>query len=168
MRNLFLSSKRGVAAQTTLEKDFDTQRTMLRALVEMQQSIDRSLARIEFQPDGIILDANQNFLSAIEYSIEEIRGKHHRIFVEPTYAVSEEYQRFWKRLANGESFSGQFKRVAKKQPNSLDRCNLLSCLRPKWEGPESGQIRAGYHRIQSQRTTHGWSERSCEPTVCCD
>ncbi|HTH94246.1 MAG TPA: PAS domain-containing methyl-accepting chemotaxis protein [Rhodocyclaceae bacterium] len=75
------------------------------------RAIDRSMAVIEFNMDGIILTANENFLSAVGYRLDEIQGKHHRIFCEPEYAATPEYQAFWERLNRGEFVSGQFKRV---------------------------------------------------------
>jgi methyl-accepting chemotaxis protein len=55
------------------------------------EAISRSMAMIEFTPDGIVLDANENFCSAMGYSVEEVRGKHHRIFCEEAFYRSEEY-----------------------------------------------------------------------------
>jgi len=76
-------------------------------------AVSRSMAMIEFDPSGVILDANENFCSAVGYSVEEIRGKHHRIFCEGDYAKSEEYQRFWRELERGEPNSGTFQRLNK-------------------------------------------------------
>lgn len=72
-----------------------------------------SQAIIEFTPDGEILTANPNFLGAIGYSLEEVKGKHHRMFVDPAEAEKPEYAAFWKRLAQGTFDSGQYKRFAK-------------------------------------------------------
>jgi methyl-accepting chemotaxis protein len=77
------------------------------------EAIDRSQAIIEFALDGTILAANPNFLATVGYTIEEIRGKHHRIFVDPGYAQSAEYLDFWRRLAAGEFQTGEFHRVGK-------------------------------------------------------
>lgn len=76
-------------------------------------AIDKSQAVIEFHPDGTIITANQNFQEGLEYSLEEIQGQHHQIFVDKEYAKSEEYKSFWSKLANGEFYSGQFKRFTK-------------------------------------------------------
>ena len=76
-------------------------------------AIRRSQAVIEFDLDGTILDANDNFLSAMGYSLEEVRGKHHGMFVEPKFKASAEYRRFWADLKEGEFKSGEFKRIAK-------------------------------------------------------
>lgn len=76
-------------------------------------AIDSSNAVISFRPDGTILDANENFLSATEYAKEEIVGQHHRIFVHDDYGASADYAAFWDRLAAGESRSGEVRRRSK-------------------------------------------------------
>lgn len=77
------------------------------------KSIDRSMAVIEFTVEGIILKANSNFLQTVGYSLEQIVGKHHRMFCDQDYTKTEEYEFFWKRLKSGEYFSGQFQRVSR-------------------------------------------------------
>ena len=76
-------------------------------------SISRSQAVIEFTLDGEILDANDNFLNAMGYRLEEIRNRHHRMFVEQDHAASQAYQDFWASLKRGEFQAGEYKRVAK-------------------------------------------------------
>ena len=76
-------------------------------------ALDRSHAVIEFALNGTILAANPNFLRVVGYSLEEIRGKHHRMFVDASYAASAEYREFWAHLARGEFCSGQYRRVGK-------------------------------------------------------
>ena len=76
-------------------------------------ALDLSYAIIEFTPDGTILTANRNFLAATGYNLEEIKGKHHRLFVEPDYGNSVEYRRFWEKLGRGEFAASQFKRIRK-------------------------------------------------------
>ncbi len=76
-------------------------------------AIHKSQAVISFDLDGTIIDANQNFLGAIGYSLEEIVGKHHRMFVEPAYAKSREYQAFWESFGRGEYQAAEYKRIAK-------------------------------------------------------
>jgi methyl-accepting chemotaxis protein len=75
------------------------------------QAISRAQAVIEFDLSGIILDANQNFLELMGYTIEEVRGLHHRTFVEPSAAAGAEYQSFWERLGRGEFHAGEYKRI---------------------------------------------------------
>jgi methyl-accepting chemotaxis protein len=76
-------------------------------------ALSRAQAVIEFTPDGKILTANKNFLDTLGYRLEELVGKHHRMFCEKDYAQSADYARFWPRLAAGEFFSDEFKRLAK-------------------------------------------------------
>jgi PAS domain S-box-containing protein len=77
------------------------------------KAIGRSLAVIEFGLDGTIQDANKNFLKTTGYTIEEIRGQHHRMFTDTVERESPAYERFWKQLSQGEYQSGQFRRVGK-------------------------------------------------------
>ena len=76
-------------------------------------ALDRAMAVIEFDLNGQVLDANENFLAVMGYSLTELKGKHHRMFCEPTQVNSPEYADFWRRLNNGEFFTGQFKRIGK-------------------------------------------------------
>ena len=77
------------------------------------KALDRALARIEFDLEGRILDANDNFLATLGYSLKEIQGQQHRLFCEPALVNSSEYADFWRRLNAGEFFRGQFKRLGK-------------------------------------------------------
>ena len=76
-------------------------------------AIGKSLAMIEFAPDGTILTANDAFLAALGYTLEEIRGKKHSMFVDPATRASAAYARFWEELRNGQHQSAEFKRVTK-------------------------------------------------------
>jgi methyl-accepting chemotaxis protein len=76
-------------------------------------AVGRSQAVIEFNLDGTIITANQNFLGAVGYTLAEIEGKHHGMFVEPAYRESAEYKAFWEKLRRGEHESAEFKRLAK-------------------------------------------------------
>jgi methyl-accepting chemotaxis protein len=76
-------------------------------------ALDKSQAIIEFKPDGTIITANANFLNAMGYTLEEIKGKHHSMFVEPGYRDSAEYRDFWARLGRGEYQAAQYKRIGK-------------------------------------------------------
>jgi methyl-accepting chemotaxis protein len=82
----------------------------LRGIVD---AINRSQASIEFTLDGLILDANANFLTTVGYALEEIRGKHHSMFVDPVYRSSAEYRLFWDKLGRGEYDAGQYQRIGK-------------------------------------------------------
>lgn len=76
-------------------------------------AIGRAQAVIEFAMDGTVLTVNDNFLAAMEYSLGEIKGKHHSMFVEPSVRESSDYREFWARLNRGEYFPGEFKRIGK-------------------------------------------------------
>lgn len=76
-------------------------------------ALDRSMARVEFDPDGNITDANENFLTLLGYRRDEILGKPHRQLCDGAYAQSEDYRRFWERLRRGEHFSGRCKRITR-------------------------------------------------------
>lgn len=76
-------------------------------------AINRAQAVIEFNLEGIIQNANDNFLQTLGYTLEEITGKHHRIFCDKEFYHSPEYKEFWNQLAKGEFYSGRFKRIAK-------------------------------------------------------
>ncbi len=76
-------------------------------------AISKSQAVIEFNLDGTIITANENFLQTVGYSLDEIKGKHHGTFVDETYKHSAEYKEFWAKLGRGEFASGEFKRFAK-------------------------------------------------------
>ena len=74
-------------------------------------AIHKSQCVVTFDMDGTILDANENFLHAVGYRLEEIEGRHHRIFVDPSYAHGLEYDIFWSDLSEGRHRSGEFRRL---------------------------------------------------------
>ena len=82
-------------------------------LLAIYQALERVQAIIEFDLDGTVLSANQNFLLIFGYELDEIVGKHHRIFCDPDYAESDEYAELWKKLGRGEYHAAEFKRLAK-------------------------------------------------------
>lgn len=77
------------------------------------KAINRSMATIEFNRQGEVVSANENFLAVMGYRLEEIVGKHHRLFCERSEIESPDYCQFWERLNQGEFFSGSFKRLNK-------------------------------------------------------
>ena len=79
----------------------------------MVSAMNRSQAVIEFNLDGRIENANENFLKALGYTLDEIRGQHHSMFVDPAERQSFEYRAFWDKLGRGEFDAGQYRRVAK-------------------------------------------------------
>lgn len=76
-------------------------------------AISKAQAVIEFDLQGNILNANENFLKTTGYALEEIQGKHHKIFCDPSYTSTPEYQQFWQKLGRGEYDSGEYKRFDK-------------------------------------------------------
>jgi methyl-accepting chemotaxis protein len=79
----------------------------------MLAALDKAQAVIEFTLDGSIVRANENFLNAMGYTLDEIRGRHHSMFVEPAYAQSPDYKQFWEKLNRGEFDAAQYKRIGK-------------------------------------------------------
>jgi methyl-accepting chemotaxis protein len=76
-------------------------------------AIGKSQAVIEFNLDGTVMTANQNFLDTVEYSLSDILGQHHRLFVDKAYGESDEYQQFWANLRNGQYEAGVYKRFGR-------------------------------------------------------
>jgi len=76
-------------------------------------AIGKGQAVIEFKMDGTVLNANGNFLKALGYSLDEVQGQHHSMFVDDSYARSGEYRDFWARLNRGEYQAGEYKRIGK-------------------------------------------------------
>jgi len=87
-----------------------------RLIREMQgklAAIDKSQAVIEFNMDGTIITANDNFLGALGYRLDEIQGQHHRMFVDREYGLSQEYAEFWNKLNRGEFQQAEYERFRK-------------------------------------------------------
>jgi methyl-accepting chemotaxis protein len=76
-------------------------------------AIHKAQAVIEFKLDGTVVTANDNFLKALGYRLEEIQGRHHSMFVEPTYAAGAEYRQFWADLNAGKYQAAEYKRIGK-------------------------------------------------------
>lgn len=75
------------------------------------RAIDRAQAVVEFDLKGNVLDANANFLALMGYSLDQVRGRHHRIFCDPAHVQSEAYAAFWEKLARGECDTGEYRRI---------------------------------------------------------
>ncbi len=102
--------KKGRYAGNVLEwKDV----TSARVNEGMIAALNKSQAIIEFSMDGRITHANENFLRTLGYSLNEIIGQHHSMFVEPAYRDSPEYKMFWDKLGRGEFDAAQYKRIGK-------------------------------------------------------
>jgi methyl-accepting chemotaxis protein len=88
-------------------------KTFVQNAIAQAAALDRSQAVIEFKLDGTIVTANKNFLSAMGYTLGEIKGQHHRIFVDPAESGSPAYREFWAKLNRGEFQAAQYKRFGK-------------------------------------------------------
>ena len=93
--------------------DVSQQKAEFADLYGKVQAIGRSQAVIEFNMDGTIITANDNFLNVMGYTLAEVQGKHHSMFVEPEYKESAEYKQFWEKLNRGEFQAAQYKRMGK-------------------------------------------------------
>ncbi len=94
--------------------DITEQKTAAANFEGQLAAIHKSQAVIEFTMDGQIITANQNFLSALGYTSDEIKGKHHSIFVDQAYSDSRDYRMFWDKLGRGEYDAGVYKRIGKR------------------------------------------------------
>lgn len=94
------------SASTTSKSQFNEAQAVLDAFNQAE-------AVIEFTPQGEILTANDNFLSVLGYTLEEVKGKHHKMFIQPEEVASQAYADFWHGLAEGRLSSGEFKRIKK-------------------------------------------------------
>lgn len=85
----------------------------LEELDRRMAAIGRSQAVIEFDLDGTIRDANENLFQTMGYGMDEIRGQHHRMFMDPAEAASADYLAFWRELNEGRFVARKFRRIAK-------------------------------------------------------
>lgn len=112
MMNLFLNradQRVGVDKLQALHQRVESLESMERCM----RAIDMTFAKIQFRPDGTILDANDAFLQTLGYRRDEVVGRHHRIFVSPEEAASPAYGHFWERLRRGESSTAAVCRLSK-------------------------------------------------------
>ena len=110
-------------------------------LVTKLDALNKSQAVIEFEMNGTIKTANENFLSALGYELSEIKGKHHSMFVEEEYANSKEYQNFWQTLNNGEFQAAEYMRLGK--------------------GGKEVWIQASYNPIKNSKRQIDWRYKIC-------
>lgn len=104
-------SARGATARTT--DQVLIAREQLADYQGQMAAINKAQAVIQFSMDGMVLDANENFLSALGYRLEEIKGRHHSMFVDEAFRESSEYREFWARLNRGEYQAAQYRRIGK-------------------------------------------------------
>ncbi len=108
-----LRGKDGKRAGTVVEWADATLRLQNLAFASQADAISRAQAVIEFNMDGTIITANENFLKALGYSLGEIQGKHHSMFVEPSFRDSAAYREFWATLNQGQYQAAEYKRIGK-------------------------------------------------------
>ncbi|WP_426805117.1 methyl-accepting chemotaxis protein [Stenotrophomonas sp. SrG] len=110
----FLRSLGALAFSPRATRQASTALAQRHAELEAQvAALHRVQAVIEFDLEGTILQANDNFLQTLGYTLEEIRGRHHSMFVDPEHVRSSAYREFWARLGRGEFDAGQYRRVGK-------------------------------------------------------
>ncbi len=116
----------------TSKKKFNEQITQLeqsnQAFQDILNAISKTMAMIEFQIDGTIISANENFLKTMNYSLDEIKGKHHSMFCLPEVVKSQRYVDFWRDLKSGKSRNGLFRRIAKGGKDIYLEANYLPIL----------------------------------------
>jgi len=109
-----VKNSRGVVTKVVKQATDITGEKLRTAEVDAKlEAISRVQAVVEFNVKGEVITANENFLKTLGYRLDEIRGQHHRMFVEPSYAQSAEYREFWSKLNGGDYVAGEFKRVGK-------------------------------------------------------
>ena len=111
--NPVLNRKGEVVKVVKFASDITKDAVRRRDLESQIEAVSRANAMIEFKPDGTILSANANFLSAMGYELDEIAGRHHSIFVTQDERNSDAYARFWTEIAAGAFKSAEFERVSK-------------------------------------------------------
>jgi len=107
------TKKKKTIAHKTLKSAVDQRAKEFVEATNQIKAMNRSQAVIQFDMDGNVLDANENFLKTLGYRLDEIVGKHHRMFVESAYGRSDDYRKFWQRLNEGHFDAAQYARVAK-------------------------------------------------------
>jgi methyl-accepting chemotaxis protein len=108
-----MATKRKTSARIPAPRKVSVDANHLADLEGQIAAIGKVQAIIEFTLDGTVITANDNFLNTLGYRLEEIKGQHHSMFVEPGYRASEEYRRFWEKLGRGEYDANQYKRIGK-------------------------------------------------------
>jgi methyl-accepting chemotaxis protein len=92
---------------------FSRSNSVAQAALAQVEAISKSQAVIEFNPDGTVVTANENFLKTLGYSLGEIQGKHHSMFVEPAVRETAAYREFWAKLNRGQYQAAEYKRIGK-------------------------------------------------------
>ena len=99
--------------QASLKAGIEKERIAAAENDGMVAALDKAMAQVEFELDGTIRTANNNFLTVMGYSLEEIKGRHHSMLVDPTEAATPAYKQFWEKLRSGQSDANQYRRLSK-------------------------------------------------------
>jgi methyl-accepting chemotaxis protein len=108
-------------------------------------AITKSQAVIEFNMDGTIRTANENFLDAMDYSLADIKGKHHSMFVEPNDRNSPAYRDFWESLNRGQFQAAEYRRLARGGRETWIQASYNPIFDLKWQALQGRQIRNRHH-----------------------
>ena len=123
-------------------------------------AIGRAQAVIEFNLDGTIITANENFLGAVGYSLAEIQGKHHSMFVGAGERDSAAYREFWAKLNRGEFQSGRVQALRQGRQGGLDPRLLQSDPRRRRQAVQGGEVRLRHHRAETEEREFRRPDRS--------
>ncbi len=124
------------------------------------EAISRVQAIIEFTPEGEVVSANQNFLDALGYRMDEIKGKQHSLFVDPEYVRSPDYAEFWKNLRAGKFQAAEFTRYGKGGKKVVIKASYNPILDASWSRDQGGEVRNRCDRTR----TRGRHHRRCAGT----
>ena len=138
-------------------------KSKIQSALAQAEAIGKSQAVIEFKLDGTIVTANRNFLDAMGYTLDEIKGKHHSMFVDPAERESAAYREFWARLNRGEFQAAQYKRFGKGGQRNLDPGFLQSDPRCQGQAGRGHQVRHRHHRAEDPEHGRRRQDRGDEP-----
>lgn len=91
--------------------DVTAEKARTAELAGLVDAMQKAQAVVEFDMDGLLVNANENFLGLMGYAIEDVRGEHHRVFCDDDYAASQAYRKFWQKLNRGEFDCGRYRRL---------------------------------------------------------
>ena len=112
---VLLDRKPSVGSKVLVGRSYETKldQRQMADFAGQVAAIRKSQAVIEFNMDGTVIDANDKFLRALDYTLDEIKGRHHSMFVDEAFRQSPEYKEFWARLNRGEYQAAEYKRIGK-------------------------------------------------------
>ena len=145
------SRQRGRAYKVVkIATDVTEQRNRSAEFEGRMNAIDKAQATIEFNLDGTVLTANENFLRLMGYSLDEIRGRHHRVFCEPAYVASADYEAFWAKLRRGEHETGVYPPHRQGQERGVDPGVVQPDPHRRRQAVQGREVRDRHHRPASR------------------